>query len=204
MEEWTILNRVPLVQSDGTRGDWGEYVEFEVWEVRHNPTKKVIDYAVVLEDDSVAVAGITERDEMILVSHNRVTSGVVLEAIAGGIKPSESIFEAAGRELLEEGGCRPQKLVYLGKHFQSSSRVVSRTQGEVVPRTEYLFLAFDLEQGALPRDEYEDIKLTAVPLEAIRVAVLDPEWVVPGFGQILTGGTQNLILKAYALGLLGY
>ena len=101
-----------------------------------------------------------EDDNVLLVSQYREAVGKeLLEIPAGGIDPGEDVETAVKREMQEETGYLPQKLVNLGGYYLAPGY-----------STEYLhlYLAADLIPSRLVAEDTEGINVVKVPVSQIR------------------------------------
>ncbi len=126
---------------------------------------------------------ITDRDTIFLVRQYRIgVERELLEIPAGKLEKGEDPLETAKRELEEEIGYIPQKILPLG-HMELSPAYL----GELT----YLFVATDLIKGEPHLDEGEFLSVEELPFkEALRMVME---------GEITDGKTQNAILKAALL-----
>jgi len=94
--------------------------------------------------------------DVVLVRQYRVAAGrVMLEIPAGTLNPGEDPLEAAARELQEEAGQKPGKLVRLGGEFTAPGYT-----SEFI----HLFLAPGLEESRLEEDADEFLENVTMPL----------------------------------------
>jgi ADP-ribose pyrophosphatase len=95
------------------------------------------DYFVVEVPDFALICPRTADARFLLVEQYRpAVERTVLEFPAGRIDPGESPSESIGRELVEETGHRPTRLVPLGGYFADTGRLSSRAHlfyGDVEP-----------------------------------------------------------------------
>lgn len=115
---------------------------------------------IVEHADCIAVVAIDEKNNVLLVNQFRKPiEKWLLEIPAGGIDPGEDAETAARREMQEETGYLPQKLVRLGGFYSAPSYC-----------TEYLhlYLATDLVSSRLFAGDTEGIEIVRVPIPEIR------------------------------------
>jgi ADP-ribose pyrophosphatase len=108
----------------------------------------------------IAVIAIDRDDKVLLVSQYRGAVGKeLLEIPAGGVDPGEDVEAAVKREMQEETGYLPQKLVNLGGYYLAPGY-----------STEYLhlYLAEDLITSRLVAEDTEGITVVRVPVSQIR------------------------------------
>jgi len=114
---------------------------------------------VVEHADCIAVVAVDDKDNILLVRQLREAIGKeLLEIPAGGIDPGESVEDAVCREMQEETGFLPQKLVKLGGFYSSPGFC-----------TEYLhlYLATGFTPSCLFAEDTGDITLVRVPAKDI-------------------------------------
>ncbi|MBM4445152.1 MAG: NUDIX hydrolase [Chloroflexi bacterium] len=118
---------------------------------------------VVEHSDCVAILAIDGQDNMLLVRQFRHAVGSdLLEIPAGGIDPGETPEQAVRRELQEETGYLPGRIVRLGGFYSSPGYC-----------TEYLhlYLATDLAPSPLVAEDTEEIEVVRVPSKEVRALV---------------------------------
>jgi ADP-ribose pyrophosphatase len=104
-------------------------------------------YGVVRCADAVGILPFVDDDHLLLVQQYRYVAGhPTWEMPTGGRAPSESLDEAARRELAEEAGVAAGTLNYLTRFHTSKS---------VVDETAYLYVAHDLEPAERAGDDTE-------------------------------------------------
>ena len=114
---------------------------------------------VVKHSDVVAMVAIDHQDNVLLVRQFRYSAGKsLLEIPAGGIEPGEQPLNAVRRELQEEIGYLPRKIVSLGGFY-------------AVPgySTQYYhcYLTTDLVQSQLTAENTESIETVKIPLKQL-------------------------------------
>lgn len=113
------------------------------------PSGKVKVREVVEHKSAVAMFAVNEKDEICLVSQYRhAVDQSILEIPAGIIEPGENPEDAASRELQEEIGCKPGRLVKISDFYSSPGYSTERI---------ILYYAFDLAKSKLPGDDDEYI-----------------------------------------------
>jgi ADP-ribose pyrophosphatase len=117
----------------------------------------LLELDVVHHPGAAAVVPFISRDEVLLIRQYRhAVGGTILEVPAGKLEPGEAPELCAARELAEEAGQRPGRLVRTGE--------ILTTPGFCDERI-HLFAAFDLTPSArLPEDD-ELIEVLRVPLD---------------------------------------
>lgn len=114
---------------------------------------------IVEHSECIAVVAIDDKDNVLLVRQYRTpVEKDLLEIPAGGIDAGENPEEAVRREMQEETGFLPQKLIRLGGFYSAPGFC-----------TEYLhlYLATDFIASQLFAEDTEGIKLERVPLSEI-------------------------------------
>jgi ADP-ribose pyrophosphatase len=114
---------------------------------------------IVEHDEVVAIVAMDDEDNTLLVRQFRLPAGKeLLEIPAGGIEEGESPEDAVRREMQEETGYLPRKVVKLGGFYSAPGFC-----------TEYLhlYLATDLTPGRLHAEDTDEITLERVPLVKI-------------------------------------
>jgi ADP-ribose pyrophosphatase len=117
-------------------------------------TREIIEH-----EDVVAVVAVDDKDNVLLVRQFRKpVEKELLEIPAGGIDAGESPEDAVRREMREETGFLPQKVIKLGGFYSSPGFC-----------TEYLhlYLAADLVHSPLKAEDTEAISLVPKPLEEV-------------------------------------
>ena len=114
---------------------------------------------IVEHEDVVAVVAVDDEDNILLVKQFRkAVEKELLEIPAGGVDPGESPDDCVRREMREETGLLPQRVVKLGGFYSSPGFC-----------TEYLhlYLAADLVHSPLQAEDTAGISLVRVPLAQI-------------------------------------
>ena len=137
----------------------GQAVNFRIDTIQmsdgRQTTREIVEHA-----DCIAVIAIDEKDNILLVSQFReAIEKELLEIPAGGIDPREDIEAAVKREMQEETGYLPQKLVRLGGFYSTPGYSTEYL---------YLYLATDLLPSRLVAEDTEGIKVVRVPMSQIR------------------------------------
>ncbi len=123
------------------------------------PDGEVVTRDIVEHGPVVAVVAIDADDNLLMVRQHRTPIGkTLLEIPAGGIDPGEDPEAAVVREMQEETGYRPGRLVRLGGIYSAPGFT-----------DEYLHicLATDLEPSQLYAEDTDEIELVRVPLKDI-------------------------------------
>lgn len=123
---------------------------------------------------------LTDRDTVFLVRQYRIgVEKELLEIPAGKLEAGEDPLETAKRELEEEIGYIPQKIISLGAMELSPAYL-----GELT----HLFIATDLKKGQVHLDEGEFLAVEEYSFDEVFRMVME--------GEITDAKTQNTILKA--------
>ncbi|MBW4436932.1 MAG: NUDIX hydrolase [Pleurocapsa minor GSE-CHR-MK-17-07R] len=111
---------------------------------------------VVRHPGGVGIVALDEKDHVLLVRQYRFAAGrMLLEIPAGTLEPGEDPFVCAERELQEETGYKPGRLLGLGGIYLAPGYT-----SEFL----HLFLARELQESSLPMDDDEAIHLERVPV----------------------------------------
>jgi ADP-ribose pyrophosphatase len=163
VKPWRILERSTYVHSPWRRI---EDVTFEL------PDGVVRTFALKREGRVVSVLALTDQNRVLLTRQYRPGPDAVLDELpAGGVEPGETPEAAALRELREETGYVPVRLVPLGRPLECAYSTIER----------HAFLALGCRlDGPLKLDPSEFIEVVekSLPefLEQLRVgACTDPE-----------------------------
>jgi len=114
---------------------------------------------VVEHDDCVAIVALDDKDNVLLVKQFRKpVEKELLEIPAGGIDPGETPEDSVRREMREETGFLPRKVLKLGGFYSSPGFCTEYL---------YLYLATDLVHSPLQAEDSENISLVRQPLEQI-------------------------------------
>jgi ADP-ribose pyrophosphatase len=123
------------------------------------PSGRETTREIVEHEDCVAIVAIDDADNILLVRQFRKpVEKELLEIPAGGIDPGEGPEDAVRREMREETGFLPQKVVNLGGFYSSPGFCTEYL---------YLYLASDLVKSPLQAEDSESITLVRVPLSEI-------------------------------------
>ncbi len=117
-------------------------------------TREIVEHSEV-----IVVVAVDEKDNVLLVRQYRTpVEKELMEIPAGGIDNGEAPEEAVRREMQEETGFLPQKLVKLGGFYSAPGFC-----------TEYLhvFVATDLVPSRLFAEDTDEISLELVPIKDI-------------------------------------
>jgi len=114
---------------------------------------------VVEHEDCVAVVALDDKDNILLVKqYRKPVEKELLEIPAGGIDPGETPEDCVRREMREETGFLPRKVVKLGGFYSSPGFCTEYL---------YLYLATELVHSPLKAEDSESISLVRVPLEQV-------------------------------------
>jgi len=117
-------------------------------------TREVVEHA-----DCIAVVPVDNEDNVLMVRQFRQPiDQELLEIPAGGIDPGETPEEATRREMQEETGFIPARLVKLGGFYSAPGYCTEHL---------HLFLAEDLAPGRLFAEDTEGISLVKVPVKEL-------------------------------------
>ncbi len=148
------------------------------------PDGRTTIYGVVTCGDCVGILPFVDDDQILLVRQYRYVAGrTTWEMPTGGVRPGESLEEAAQRELEEEVGYRAGQLKKIVAYHTSKS---------VLDETAHLYLAEEL-RAVDPQsgDDTEFIKTQLFPFAKLLRMVMD--------GEILDGMTIVAVLHVASL-----
>lgn len=122
---------------------------------------------IVEHSGAVAVVPMRDRETVLLVRQFRLPAGKpLLEIPAGGINAGEDPETCARRELTEEIGMTPARLIPLYAAFVAPGYTTEKIWG---------FLALDLSELKADADEDEFVEIVPMPLEAAIAAIASGE-----------------------------
>jgi ADP-ribose diphosphatase len=151
------------------RGDERDYTILRIREdLLEDPHRRTHPRVVVSAPDWVNVLAVTPGGEAILVRQFRAGIGAeTLELPGGMVDPGETPEITAARELEEETGFVPGRLVALGVCHPNPAFLENRLHS---------FLALDCRRrGAQRLDSGEDIRVELVPAPSLRERVASGE-----------------------------
>ena len=120
----------------------------------HKTTREIVEHVPV-----VAIVAVDAENNVLMVQQYReAVQQELLEIPAGGIEPGEDIETAVKREMQEETGFLPQKLVKLCSFYAAPGYC-----------TEFMhvFLATELTPRRLVAEDTDEISLVKVPVKDI-------------------------------------
>ena len=144
----------------------GRIVKLRVDEVRL-PNGKASKREVVEHGGAVAIVPMRDKDTVLLVRQFRLPAGKpLLEIPAGGVEKGEDPETCARRELSEEIGLRPGRLIPLYAAFVAPGYTTEKIHG---------FLALDLEDAPGQADEDEFVEMVPMRLADAIAAIATGE-----------------------------
>ena len=144
----------------------GRIVNLRVDDVRL-PNGKFSKREVVEHGGAIAVVPMRDRDTVLLVRQFRLPAEKsLLEIPAGGIEKGEDPEVAARRELTEEIGMTPARLIPLYAAFVAPGYTTEKIWG---------FLALDLSESRASADEDEFVEVVPMRLDEAFAAVASGE-----------------------------
>jgi ADP-ribose pyrophosphatase len=126
------------------------------------PNGTQLDLDIVRHPGAAAVVPfVSDREVLLIHQYRHAAGGMILEVPAGKLDPGEAPEACAARELAEEAGQRPGRLVHMG--------AIWTTPGFCDERI-HLFAAFDLAPVPRQPDDDELIEVLRVSLaDALRL-----------------------------------
>ncbi|MCX5993309.1 MAG: NUDIX hydrolase [Chloroflexi bacterium] len=122
-------------------------------------TGETVSREIVEHRDCIAAVVLDDRDNVIMVRQCRTPTGKdLLEIPAGVIEEGESPEECVGRELQEEIGYRPEKVVRLAGFYSAPGYCT-----EFI----YAFLATGLKESRIIAEDTDEIEVVRVPIAKI-------------------------------------
>jgi ADP-ribose pyrophosphatase len=137
-------------------------------DIAEMPNGKTTIYGVVECGQAVGVLPFVDDDHVILVRQYRYVFGEDhrWEMPTGGVKPAETLLEAAVRELREEAGCEAGVLSPIHTFFGSKS---------VVQEVAHLYIGRDLRPVASEPDDTEFLEKAVFPFDTVLDMTLKSE-----------------------------
>jgi ADP-ribose pyrophosphatase len=132
------------------------------------PDGKSTIYGVVQCPDAVGVLPFIDEDRVLMVRQYRYVFGENhrWEMPTGGVKPGETLQQAARRELREEAGYDPTRLELIHTYFTSKM---------IVHEIAHLFIGTQLVSAQDHPDETEFLEVACFPFDRVLQMVLDSE-----------------------------
>jgi ADP-ribose pyrophosphatase len=137
-------------------------------DIAEMPNGKTTMYGVIECAECVGVLPFIDADHVVMVRQYRYVFGEVhrWEMPTGGVKPGESLREAARRELREEVGYEAAQLQHVSTYFTSKS---------IMREIAHLYLGRGLTQVEAVPDDTEFLEVAIFPFEEVLQMVLDSE-----------------------------
>lgn len=137
-------------------------------DVAEMPNGRTTIYGVIQCNDCVGVLPFVDDDHVVLVRQYRYVFGENhrWEMPTGGVKPGETLEEAARRELREEVGYDAGELQHVSTYFTSKS---------IMRETGHLYIGRGLTKVEAIPDETEFLEVTIFPFDQVAQMVLDSE-----------------------------
>jgi len=150
-----------------------EIADCRVFKVREDTSRRDSDGAestffVIENPDWVNIVAVTKDHEVVLIEQFRHGSGSMILEIPGGMADhGEDPVAAAGRELIEETGYSPGRMIAIGQSFPNPA---------IQNNTIHHFLGLDCEKTAdVAFDDHESIVTRLVPLSELEDLVHNGE-----------------------------
>lgn len=153
---WKTISSRPIYQNK-----WMALRE----DIAEIPDGRTTIYGVVTFGHCVGVVPLTADGQVILVRQYRYVFGEDQrwEIPTGGVKPGETLEQAAQRELMEEAGVRAARLHLVSEYYTSKS---------ICDETAHIYVGEDLETASLPPDDTEFFEIRPFPLaEAVQMVL---------------------------------
>jgi ADP-ribose pyrophosphatase len=137
-------------------------------DIAEMPNGKTTIYGVIDCGECVGVLPFLDEGHVLMVRQFRYVFGENhrWEMPTGGVKPGESLLQAARRELREEVGYDVAQLEPISTYYTSKS---------VMHETAHLYVGRDLTQAGAVPDETEFLEIQAFPFESVLGMALDGE-----------------------------
>jgi len=128
------------------------------------PNASIADLEIIHHPGGAAIVAVdADRNVCLLRQYRHAANGYLWELPAGKIDNKEPPLQTAQRELLEEAGARAAQWDSLGDYVSSPG---------VFTEVVYLYLATQLDHGAMKPEEHEVIEVHWKPLaEVVAMAV---------------------------------
>jgi ADP-ribose pyrophosphatase len=138
-KSWTTLSSKPIYENP-----WMSLRE----DVAEMPDGRTTTYGVVTFGDCVGVVPFVDDDHVLLVRQYRYVQaeGHRWEIPTGGVRPAETLEQAAQRELAEEAGYRAGRLHHISSYYTSKC---------ICDETAHLYVGQDLRPAVALPDETE-------------------------------------------------
>ena len=150
-----------------------EIADCRVFKVREDTSHRDSDrvearFFVVENPDWANIVAVTKDRDVVLIEQFRHGSGSMILEIPGGMADDgEDPIEAASRELIEETGYAPGRMIAIGTSFPNPA---------IQNNTIHHFLALDCEKVAdVSFDDHESIVTRLVPLSELESLVHNGE-----------------------------
>jgi len=137
-------------------------------DIAEMPNGKTTIYGVVESGNSVGVLPFLDDQHVVMVRQYRYVFNEDhrWEMPTGGVKPGESLVDAAHRELREEVGYDAVELSHISTYYTSKS---------VMYEIGHLYLGYGLSQVQAVPDETEFLEIETFPFEQVLNMVLENE-----------------------------
>ena len=156
---WKTLSSLPIYQNP-----WTSVRE----DIAEMPNGKQTVYGVIECGECVGVLPFTDDQHVILVRQYRYVFGENnrWEMPTGGVKPGETLLEAAHRELREEIGYDAAQLKQINTYYPSKS---------IMHEIAHLYIGRGLTQIQAMPDETEFLEIETFPFDQVLQMVLKSE-----------------------------
>jgi ADP-ribose pyrophosphatase len=159
LKAWKTLSSRPVYQNP-----WTSVRE----DIAEMPNGKTTIYGVVECGSCVGVLPFLDEGHVMMVRQYRYVfeEDQRWEMPTGGVKPGETLLEAAHRELREEVGYDASELDHVSTYYTSKS---------VVHEIAHLYIGRGLTQVQALPDETEFLEIEVLPFDSVLRMVLDSE-----------------------------
>jgi ADP-ribose pyrophosphatase len=137
-------------------------------DIAEMPNGKTTVYGVIESGNCVGVLPFLDDDHVVMVRQYRYVFGEAhrWEMPTGGVKPGESLEEAARREMWEEVGYDARELQLISTYFTSKS---------IMHEIGHLFIGRGLTQIEAVPDETEFLEVAVFPFDQVLHMVIESD-----------------------------
>jgi ADP-ribose pyrophosphatase len=156
---WTTLSSKPIYENP-----WMSLRE----DVAEMPDGQTTIYGVVTFGDCVGVVPFVDDNHVLLVRQYRYVQAEShrWEIPTGGVRPDETLEQAAQRELAEEAGYRADRLYHISSYYTSKC---------ICDEAAHLYVGEDLKPASAQPDDTEFLQRRIYPFEKALQMALEGE-----------------------------